>query len=599
MTESVLYDILTRFLEGIYTEQENLQGKDLFPLVLLYAEIHYRFKYFMSFLKRRRPEIIVDVPPRLFFGKPFFLLVIIKDADKYPIIVDRGTVRARFSPTNKWEEIPFDLGKMEISDRFREIIIDLPLADSTVEEIELQVSIHGRYLKSGKPFIVVNDNYPGGFRDRFKVRVARESLPAEDGWACGDIHCHSRFTDDQLEFGAGLEGISRMAAAAGYSWVGVTDHSYDLDDLPSDYLRNDPHIKKWKTFLDGIERLNSFAYGKDHPVLIPGEEVSCGSARETNIHLLVLGNNEFIPGNGDSGEKLFRSAPTLPLNQVLDRLCSQYPRPAAFVAHPFQKISVFERIFLNRREWEASDLREQRLDGWQIWNRNKTESRANRKGLEHWIRQLLAGQKISLAAGSDSHGNFGVGRSVGIPFLWLRVAKNVGWTKIWTLVRTDDASVVSPQDIIRALRGGRTVISSGPFVNLTLLRNGRPVGKIGDTVKWTDNLELEILALSSSEFGGISQCQVYFGVTGWIREFVIWELDSGKQAPSMKLALKIALPAPSDDSLKVKNSTWKGLNSKPGQACSGYIRAQVESYLGENTFEALTSPVWLSASINE
>ena len=40
----------------------------LLPLIvfpLLYAETHYRFKYFFSFLKKNEPEILADIPHRL------------------------------------------------------------------------------------------------------------------------------------------------------------------------------------------------------------------------------------------------------------------------------------------------------------------------------------------------------------------------------------------------------------------------------------------------------------------------------------------------------------------------------------------------------
>ncbi|MFA6457029.1 MAG: hypothetical protein WCW40_09430, partial [Bacteroidota bacterium] len=56
----------------------------VFPF-FLYAETHYRFKYFFSLYKKSEPEIIVDGPHRLDPDKPYPIMILVKDADRYPV----------------------------------------------------------------------------------------------------------------------------------------------------------------------------------------------------------------------------------------------------------------------------------------------------------------------------------------------------------------------------------------------------------------------------------------------------------------------------------------------------------------------------------
>ncbi len=56
-----------------------------FPFILSYAETHYRFKYFFSLYKKSEPEIIADAPHRVDPDKPYPVMLLIKDADRYPI----------------------------------------------------------------------------------------------------------------------------------------------------------------------------------------------------------------------------------------------------------------------------------------------------------------------------------------------------------------------------------------------------------------------------------------------------------------------------------------------------------------------------------
>ena len=63
--------------------------------IWLYAEIHYRFKFIPSRLFYRQPEIIADVPHRIEPGQPLPILLLVKDANRFPIELQNVTASIR------------------------------------------------------------------------------------------------------------------------------------------------------------------------------------------------------------------------------------------------------------------------------------------------------------------------------------------------------------------------------------------------------------------------------------------------------------------------------------------------------------------------
>ena len=58
---------------------------DLMLPFILYAETHYKFKGIYSRLKKSEPEIIADAPFRVEPNHPIPILLLVKDAHRYPI----------------------------------------------------------------------------------------------------------------------------------------------------------------------------------------------------------------------------------------------------------------------------------------------------------------------------------------------------------------------------------------------------------------------------------------------------------------------------------------------------------------------------------
>ena len=56
-----------------------------FPLFFLYTEIHYRFPFIFSRYFKKEPEILADIPHRINPSMKIPVMLLIKDADKYPV----------------------------------------------------------------------------------------------------------------------------------------------------------------------------------------------------------------------------------------------------------------------------------------------------------------------------------------------------------------------------------------------------------------------------------------------------------------------------------------------------------------------------------
>ena len=58
---------------------------NIIPSVLLYAELHFRFKWSWSAYYLREPEILADLPYRVEPGTDIPVLLLIKDSHQFPI----------------------------------------------------------------------------------------------------------------------------------------------------------------------------------------------------------------------------------------------------------------------------------------------------------------------------------------------------------------------------------------------------------------------------------------------------------------------------------------------------------------------------------
>jgi len=349
--------------------------------------------------------------------------------------------------------------------------------------------------------VVRNDNYRTASHAPLTVEVASESLPGAEGWYYGEAHAHTRYTSDQVEFGAPVSATVELARAMGLSWFAATDHSYDLDDCPDDFLRNDPDHPLWCALKRDIEQAH-----REHPdfVLLAGAEVSCGNAKGRNVHLLAYGLSDLIVGKGDSAEQWFRTRPDRSVSEVLEEVRRQ--GGVAYAAHPSEPTPLFQRVLVRRGNWYREDLLQEGLSGLQFWN-GKRDAGLER-GRKAWIDLLLEGERVFALGGDDAHGNFNRFRQIGVPFIKIRESDQQRFGAVRTALFLPEG--LSEKAVLEALRAGRSVVTDGPFVAFGLEGKGGEQVCIGGAIAG-GKLWLDVEAKTTGEFGDFREIVLYRG----------------------------------------------------------------------------------------
>jgi len=403
--------------------------------------------------------------------------------------------------------------------------------------------------------IVKNDNYSTLSNGNFKTYIDSEPLPSPAEWIWGDLHSHSSWTEDQVEFGIPAENISTLAKPMGISFCALTDHSYDLDDLPDYWTKNDSELKKWKKSRKQIKLLNN---NIDNFLIIPGEEVSVDNGLGKNVHMAVLNSSKFYFGNGDGFEKLISKASINHYARILDNL----PKDSmAFAAHPQAKPPILQKFFIKRGVWNQWDSH-QKLSGYQIMNGSLKEDFIN--GKKKWIQQILKGKKKYIYAGNDSHGNFNRFRQVKLPMWKLHERNYQIFGEHLTAVKSTITRGV--ENLLDDIKNGQVIISNGPFVNFTIHDDSNHKALIGEELLSIPT-KSNITSISTKFFGILKNVKIILGDIDKRQEIVYHN---------------ISISGHSRKTLSVQ------LNNLPDR---GYFR--VEVFTQKDKF-ALSNPIWYS-----
>lgn len=523
--------------------------------LLLYAETHYAFKGIYSRLKKREPEIIADAPHRLEPGQPLPVLILIKDADKLPVVLERTRVTLQTGAHE--QHFDFDFGRKPVTEPWWSRVLRVEAGEEFqgTTRVDVTIEVHIR----GRTRVIKNDNHVGTSHAPLNVYLAEDPLPRASGWHFGECHAHTAYTSDQVEFGAPLPATVELAKALGLNFFCATDHSYDLDDLPDNYLQNDPHLRKWGALQREIAHLN--AAGGDF-VVVPGEEVSAGNHRGRNVHLLVLNHPNYIPGAGDGAERWLRSRPDLTIPEILDQLDAG---ALAFAAHPEIPPPFLEWLLVRRGRWEGPDYEHPRLHGVQAWNGSDAGLQA---GLQRWKQLLLAGRRVVLLGGNDAHGNFNRFRQIGFPFFTMREHHDHLFGRVRTAVHVPGKFSLST--LLDALRDGRAVVTDGPFAELRALNDAGATAGVGETLSGR-GARLELRCRTSPEFGPLTGWVIYRG-----------DLAAGVEQ-CWQSSERFARPWEDAQSF--------GLDGDGG--C--YFRAEVCSERAGREHRCFTNPIWIEA----
>lgn len=470
--------------------------------ILLYAETHYRFKYFVSLLKKPEPEILVDAPHRIDPDRPLPIMILVKDADLYPIHLQSVRMTVHCAGKMMYTEAIAPDQPIHITTRYWWTLAEIEFNKELSQAFgTITIDVDVTYVIQGKIRKIRNNNLRTSSKSPLTVYRSKYPLPSLPGWIAGDAHTHSSYTDDQVEFGSPIQASVALSKAMGLSYFCVTDHSYDLDDAIGNYLVNDPSIPKWSLLQNDINECNS---RRSDFAVIRGEEVSCENSDGRTVHLLLYGSRTFFHGSGDGAEKWFRTRCEHTIPFILR---SKDAGSAAYAGHPTEDVPLLQRLLLGRGEWSKQDVSLPELDGIQILNGENSD--AFRNGMDVWIWLLLRGEKKFIAAGNDAHGNFNRFVQIGIPFVSIREKKSQLFGKMKTAVfaSADEDSIVA------ALRSGHSVITNGPIAVVEIETAGHGIGRIGDTVRGTTWV-VKIRAASTEEFGVFYSIRIVAGTVG-------------------------------------------------------------------------------------
>ena len=528
---------------------------EMMPFAALYAETHYRFRYFpFSLYYRKQPEIIFDCPLRLEPGKELPILLMIKNADKFPVEVK--TISIQVSQNNQIVEKKIVINA-KIDSPFWYRIYYIDTAD--LPPTELSVNCKIEVICNKKLVVINNDNHPGLSHAPFSVLKAEYPLPLLPEWSAGELHCHTSFGTDQVEFGAPPDYYQRAAEAMGLSWVALTDHAYNLDDLPDNYLINDPKQEKWAMFLSEVDRANK---ENQKVILLPGEELTCRSATGKNIHLLMIGQRSFLIGTGDDAQNWYNTRSEHTVSQAISKID---PNAVAIAAHPLTPISFLEKLLVNRDAWNSNDLNESGLTGWQIWNGQLDTG--FHTGMNLWEKALLQGKRAYIYAGNDAHGNFNRFRQISLPMVSMRENSKHLFGKATTRLKTGGS--VTNENILNALRQGKCTLSNGPALDMRIVSN-YGTSEIGSETKLDKDAEVQIEYLTTPEFGELKEIKLFGGSHN--EEIVQEVFDSESEPEPQKWAGKLARPLLGND----------------------YLRAElITEHKTGSLFHSFTNPIWL------
>jgi len=523
--------------------------------VWLYAEIHFRLPFWRGRLYRPYPEVIFDAPFRV-HGSTIPVLLLIKDSHWFPLELQQLEMRLREPATGHvWRTVRIEINRF-LQQKYFYHLAHIPIDNGLEGLVEIDCTAFCR--QGSRRYLFRNDNLPTLPHAPLKVFIDSRTWPRLPGWLWGDLHCHSGFTEDQVEFGAPAEVYPVMGAAQNLDFCALTDHSYDLDDCEDSWTINDPALQRWRTSRATIAGLN-----QQYPdfCLIPGEEISVDNGFGRNCHLVVLNSARFFEGQGDSMERFLHTEAHYHYAQVVDSI----PESAiAFAAHPDDPPPFSQRLLLRRGKWNRYDYL-RGLAGFQIMN--GIIGQDFHQGLERWCRYLLQGRRCFIYAGNDSHGNFGCFRQVRIP-LWLNHQHN---RQRFGEQRTALLCHAHPtiDNLVRALKTGQAVISTGPMCDFRLTDNENHSATIGENLAMRPS-SITLRMVSSPFFGAIQRLDVYLGDFVCRSESKIVSIEPG--APLWQLSDTVPLT---------------GLPDR------GYCRAEGHTDKGQC---CLTNPVWFGPS---
>ena len=424
---------------------------------LRYAETHFKFKLPWSLLYKPWPEIIFDAPFQFVPGVEPTLWIVVRDADRFPTTLKTVEIQLKRTIDNTWgstlenatetavgtsgnvsgnaSQPGFSIRKdlnLEVHEQMR--FIPLTLGEIPAGTYEAQCKLVAE--RDGKTQTFERWNLPRLKPVPLRFQVLKENPPIAPGYAAGEMHCHTHYSADHVEYGATPEVLQQAAKAVGLDFVSCTDHAYDFAFTQEDFTKEAaspvPRFQKLREEIAALPTIDE--NGNSMPFMIAGEEVSAGNSKGENVHMTVLGPEGYLPGLGDCGRYWLENRPTRSIKQILNMTEAH-----CFAAHPFQQMGLLEKFVFRRGYWKPEDLNfkgKHPIRGLQFWNGIRDEG--FKLGREFWINELGKGNYLLPIGGNDAHGDLNGMTAVDLPLLSLKHTRAHTFGNVRTVVKLDD-----------------------------------------------------------------------------------------------------------------------------------------------------------------
>ncbi len=265
-----------------------------------------------------------------------------------------------------------------------------------------------------------------------EVKAELERVVDTRGWISADLHLHAVPSPDAPQL---LEDRIRALVAAGVEVGVATDHNAVTDYGPT---------------------IQAMGLGREIASVV-GDEITTKDPYLGHFIAFPLPRGSLpIPWKGVTPRQIFATAHASgPPGQV----------PLVQVNHPrMGDIGYFDLLHLDRDDlpgfFRRAPLADMGFEAIEVFNGdhyNHVDQVDN--VLQDWFALLNAGFRFTATGNSDSH---------------KLTYQEAGAPRNMVLVPNDDPAAFDPPAFFEAVRRGRVVVSSGPFVRLEI--NGQPVG---------------------------------------------------------------------------------------------------------------------------
>jgi len=411
---------------------------------LRYAETHFKFKLPWSLLYKPWPEIIFDAPFQFVPSVEPYLWIVVRDADHFPttiknaeIVLKTRTQNAQ-APDLQLQDAPQpdivinrDLN-IEVCEQMKFIPLALGKIPAGTYEAHCKLTVE----REGKSQTFERWNLSRLKPVPLRFKVLKEMPPIAPGYAAGEMHCHTHYSADHVEYGATPEVLQLAAKAVGLDFVNCTDHAYDFAFTQEDYTKEaDSPVPRFQKLREEIAALPvKDENGGDMPLMLAGEEVSAGNSKGENVHMTVLAPEGYLPGLGDCGRYWLENRPTRSIKQILNMTEAH-----CFAAHPFQQMGLLEKFVFRRGYWKPEDLQlknKHSIRGLQFWNGIRDEG--FKLGREFWINELGKGNYLLPIGGNDAHGDLNSMTAVDLPLISLKHTRAHTFGNVRTVIKLDE-----------------------------------------------------------------------------------------------------------------------------------------------------------------